>query len=572
MCRPPTPLAHRHASFLWSAIALAAALGSMAVGCTRTGSRATIESHGNDMAATTAAGAGPAAVNVPGKATAPAPRAWASAPSRATAAPTAGPTDGPPDAHGYLERPDGALDHGFDYVALEAPPAGAFLAALQQRLDAADAAWLSSTVADEDGGATLALRALDGDKAERDVPAASIATALSMLARAGSRPVIQGYFANRGGTPVGISWEDAAMLATVDTLDVVVSGWRGGARALAPLGSPVPGTAVWRFVRSGDTWRWRSWRWSHRPGYAATLEAIEGILDDPAAGHITIYHIVRPTALMPAPAAEPTLVVPSPDGGWVAREVGGPFQTIDPRDPASSRSYVGIEVEHLPSGRRWTPIARWESGAVGSATPRVIGWRRDSAELVVATQRCGDGCVTHCHDELALFDGRTGTTRPLDAATMDATLDPTGRYVAGFAGAAGGPPSMAVVVADLDAGTVARTTFAAEEVMRLVWAPDGSALAFTIADRYAMCAELPSSHLVRYDVASNALNDLTPSDERARLILRWNVDDTLDVAAYGDGMVFTARPPDAIEVRDALTGALRSEATPTAVAGKPIAP
>lgn len=264
------------------------------------------------------------------------------------------------------------------------------------------------------------------------------------------------------------------------------------------------------------------------------------------------------------PKAQSTGIVPSPDGEWTASEVSAP-------DPSSSMMLVEVEVEHVVTGERWRPISLWESGDTGSVSPKVIGWRPNSAQVVLATVRCGGGCVINCGHWLSVFDVERGTT-PLPSPLADPTLDPTGRYLAGFGYEARELPEGSVVVADLDAGTVVSATFPAETQSAIAWAPDGSALAFTITDSYAICAEHPASHLARFEIATGEVSALTPVDDRHRRVLRWNADNTLEIAVFDGGMIWFDREPDATELRDARSGSLLTETVTDRTPDAPTAP
>lgn len=527
------------------------------VGCITQGCDAGREAETPDIVSSVQT-SGVATISSSGAATVQTPR------NTATLGGVASTPDGEPDDAGYFTYPSIAV-RGRDwveYVPLEHGPFGSFLTDLQDRLAAHDEAWLTTLVAGEGPSLpTLELLGLDGAKLSETVEAHAVADGLAALFAAGSSPIVQGYYAQRGAEHVyGTHSADPVDLAAIDTLHVVVTGWIGTAPTLSvALPSPVPSTAVWRFERNGADWRWTRWRWASDGSYTGTLVAALSVLNNALVRSDASYNIVRPASRWPTPAALATRTVPSPDGAWTAIEVGGPHQPIEPRDPKYSRMFVGVEVEHLATGETWWPIELWESGDKGSALAEVIGWRPNSAQVVVAKVVCGGGCVLSCGHWLSVFDGESGTTRSLTGPLADPTLDPTGRFVASFGYEAGEPPRGAIVVADLYAGTVVSATFPAETQSAIAWAPDGSALAFSITDRYAICAEHPASHLARFEIATGEVSVLTPVDDRHRRVRRWNADDTLEVAVFDDGPVWFDRHPDATELRDARSGALLAE-------------
>lgn len=503
-----------------------------------------------------------------------------------------------PDADGYIVNPGSRdrLHHASGYLPLDAGPAGAFLVDLQARLAAHDAAWLVDAIGaggaaepPTAGGPALTLRALDGDKSTAVISAQAIAASLTRLIDAGSRPIVQGYFASLGEEPVAVEAQVPDDGATIDTLDVVVTGWRSdpglfaNAQATAPSGPATapPTTAVWRFTRglsAGDpdstdsthtAWRWRSWRWSHAGDYPATVAALEQILDDADKGRYTHYHAVRPRSHWPTPSAESTRDVPSPDGRWIGREVDGGDARIDVRDERSSLHFRAVRILDAAGTVVAQPLSIWQIEDMGFASPAAFAWRPGHDQVVVGWTGTGDGCDLHGGARLFLYDTASAALTPLAVGGKSSRFDPKGRFLATVGMVGPGSVDAAgnyrlergeIEILDVDAGTTMSATTAAQEIAEpVVWSPDGSALVFTVVDDYAICAQYNASHVVRVDIRSGQLTTtaLTASAPGLRRATAWRDDGTLDVDVFDAGAAWDTKAART-ERRDAATGALVS--------------
>lgn len=499
-----------------------------------------------------------------------------------------------PDDAGYFARPVRTLRWDSDFTPLEDGPAGPLLSTLQRDLSAGDA---DAVVGRLGAAPSLTLHLLDGDAAARDVAGPDVAVLLRRLFAAGSRPVVQGYFAT---TADGRAPNEPLLLAAAasDTvrIDVVIAGWTGPAGALEPTAptEAAPHVSVWRFDRAGDRlerggnggsrtgnapvggadWTWRTWRWLPSNGYVAAVAALEDRLDDPASYRYTRYDVVRPAALWPA--VTPTLLrqLPSPDGEFMANEITSEPVVVDPHDPASVRHLVAVEVVDAAGHTIARPIARWLVGDMGESRPSAEGWWPGRGELLVADLGSGDGCVVHRGGPLWRFRPATGelVRAPLPAGAVPQPRGPRlARLGLGRVGDDGAgqprPVQGVVTVADVDTGTVVSATFtAAEHGDDLTWAPDGASVAFSVVDDYESCFSVRTSHIARFDLATGRVLDVTASAPGWRIVTAWHVDGVITVDAHTPGPDGTvARPalPARTEWLDARTGALLGAATAT---------
>ena len=458
-----------------------------------------------------------------------------------------------PDAAGYFVSP-GPFLRGFpEYIRLDEGPAGPFMQELQDRLVARDIAWLKGLVdagADASSGLTYRELTADGPRAPGD----SIDTdaILERLTRPAASSVVQGYFASHGEDLVTFSWSPPADVEAMDHLAVVVAGWDGPAvspeSAVQAGDEPALGTAIWRFERRGQVWRWHAWEWVAGGDYRATSAALERSFASPGSGMPATYYIVRPANRWPKPVPTIDTELASPDGRWLARAVRSDAALIDPRDPKSLRSHSAVEVLDAEGDVIDKPLSFWEAGGFGAPVPGIVRWRLGGRELILADWRSGDGCVLHGGGQLYRYDP-VARTKALLPVGPDSTSDPTDRWLASV-----GPDGIAIH--DLDAGTTVSATFTArvEEYFDATWAPDSSAVAFTIVDEYRDCADYRRSHVVRFDRDGGPPRDLTRSAPGGWRVERWHEDGRLEVVVKGPRLASGEEPTRTVWL-DAATGA-----------------
>lgn len=451
--------------------------------------------------------------------------------ARATAVPvaTATPAGLLPDAAGYFVSPRHRLRYYSEYIRLDDGPAGSFLQELQERLSTHDTAWLEDLV-DSGPQGGLGYRELSEDGPRE--PGALIDTnaVIDRLAKTAGLPVIQGYYLSRGDAPLSILWSDD--VEAVDRLAIVITGW--GSPSSSPTHAeptsegPASGAAVWRFEKVGASWRWRAWEWVAGGDYTRTVVALERSFGEIPSGQMSaFYHSVRTADRWPKP--KPTVVAesPSPDGAWLARVVSTDGELIDPRDPNSWRTYSAVEVLDAAGRVVDSPLAFWQGDGFGGHVPGILQWRPDRGDVILADWGSGDGCVLHSGGALYRYDpiSRTRTSLPAGAGSV---MDPTARWLAAV-----GPGGVAIY--DIDASTVVSATFPlqAQEYFEATWAPDSSAVAFTLVDEYRVCAHYLSSHVLRFDRVSGQLRDLTQPAPGGWRVQRWHENGRLEVQVEG---------------------------------------
>jgi hypothetical protein len=195
------------------------------------------------------------------------------------------------DRFGRFPSPSGVLD---EPVPLNALPYGKLLGDLQSRLDARDAGGLAARLGEDhdgDGGTDALLYGVGMWEGGDTWAPARVNAALETMFAAGSRPVVQGYFA---AGPV------AELVGFDGCVGVVTCCWTGGVAFSTPDPAPGYGEALPEELPSGafgwtlcqglpDDWRWNEWLWSESSGPtserpAAPMQAAATSYSDLVAG------------------------------------------------------------------------------------------------------------------------------------------------------------------------------------------------------------------------------------------------------------------------------------------------
>lgn len=464
------------------------------------------------------------------------------------------------DANGYRPAPptdgDSRLQWA-DYVPLEVGEDGPFLVRLQDLLTSGDPEGLVALMGPGPAGDAFQFAYLEATEGIGNTTRPDMLAALRRLFAAGSRPVIQGYFPGAGDFN-----EPESSLA------VVIDGWQGAFDLPTPeieevgMGLPdAPGdTAVWRFERDGDAWRWRGWHYLDG-GYGPTVEAFANLFGSDE--HPLTYRVVRPRLLFPTPAVEETAEKPSPDGRWVARTVTGKGNVIDPRDERSFRLYRALEVADTTGKVVWRPVESWDGDGFPRTYTQIFAWHPDSQWLLYSTFSVSDGCGGLPSDDLQQIDVTTGISGTLGLAGWGFTLDPSGRRLAWVSKASDNTGE--AHVRDLDTGREVTGTLPADVLDLLGWSPDGRTVALSMSfDPSGPCGEMTRSGLALFDTASAKVRTLLPPAPGRVQLDAWTPDGVLVVSTYE--VIDFASDDKLLRTvyLDAETGQVRPDITPTA--------
>lgn len=465
-----------------------------------------------------------------------------------------------PDASGYFPAPSnsgrGGVEYPFanDYAVLEEGPVGPLLAEIQSNLHARDAEALAALV-DEDEVEGGVMVGAEGSHGAGTVPQREMAAVLQRLFDAGSIPVIQGYF---------LQHPNSRTDQPPYQIFLVTTGWRGNYEYPASLYPDVgpysafpdeaTSPAVWELWHDGG-WNWTRWL-LYEPDYGGTVRDLSfqvGDMDNHAnygdKDYHATYHVVRPRTLWPTPVVESTQEIPSPDGKWVAREIVGEGQQIEPRDTGSWREYLGLQVTEVGSGQVHTPESIWQQGDPPVQHVNILGWRPNSREILFSSYAVGDGCGGASAQDYASFDVTSGQATPLDVSGWSHTLDPAGARLAYLT-----MPDKAtgqVNIRDLDTGEVVTGTLAAESIgYGLAWSPDGQAIAFTFGSEVDQCFRADRVGIARMAAATGETTTLVQLEAMQWQIVAWRPDGIIELT----GPTIDEKTPVQRRI-DAATGA-----------------
>lgn len=466
------------------------------------------------------------------------------------------------DANGYRPAPHSSGDSPLlwaDYVPLETGDDGPFLVRLQDLLTAVDPEGLVALMGPGPEGDAFQFAYLEATEGLGETTRPEMLAALRRLFAAGSRPVIQGYFPGAGDFH-----EPESSLA------VVIDGWQGAFDLPTPeseeigMGLPAaPGdTAIWRFQRDGEGWRWRAWHY-RKLGYGPTVEAFANLFGSEE--HPLTYRVVRPRRLFPTPAVEDTAEKPSPDGHWVARTVTGKGNVIDPRDERSFRLYRALEVADITGKVVWRPVDVWEGDGFPRTYTRIFAWHPDSRWLLYSTFSVSDGCGGLPSDDLQQIDVTTGISGTLGLTGWGFTLDPSGRRLAWVSRASDSTGE--VHVRALDTGREVTGTLPADLPALLGWSPDGRTVALSMSfDPSGPCGEMTRSGLALFDTASAKVRTLLPPAPGRVQLDAWTPDGVLVVSTYEVADLDSEGDDKLLRTvtLDAETGQVRPDIAPTA--------
>jgi hypothetical protein len=207
----------------------------------------------------------------------------------------------------------------------------------------------------------------------------------------------------------------------------------------------------------------------------------------------------------------------SPDGQWVAEiTVALPA----PEGPDTGENYyTRLLIRSTDGAKDWTVVDAWSYFGLGYTVPAVYGWGPDGASVTVVDRAIPDGCLLFEYMmNLRRVDLTDGSVVPL-APNLQGALAPSpdGTTVAAL--------HRELILLDLDGGDerrfpieVAADTWQAGSP---VWAPDNSAVAYTVIINPCRIGGEQVHSIIRVDAGSGAQTTLVDRDPRQWVTADW---------------------------------------------------
>jgi hypothetical protein len=218
----------------------------------------------------------------------------------------------------------------------------------------------------------------------------------------------------------------------------------------------------------------------------------------------------------------------SPDGKWVAVGlVAFPEENI-----GGQSAYVRLIIFSADGTIRWTIIEEWQEIGLGFPFPAPLKWSRDGEHFYFTDRVIPDGCnvfayLTHLY-QVNLKTGSVEDLLPTTAVALAISPDDSKVAYSYFYG----QPQMGLAVRDLVTGEERETTIDPGKEFNtgnIVWAPDGRALALTLAilpcagdHRASKTVWAESTTILLLDTATLQPKILLREDPRLFITLEWN--------------------------------------------------
>ena len=250
----------------------------------------------------------------------------------------------------------------------------------------------------------------------------------------------------------------------------------------------------------------------------------------------------RPTftpTVEPTPSATPDLARlevdgwtdASPDGRWIAEvtvalpTAGGP--------ETGGNYYTRLMIRSADGMTEWVVVEEWSHFGLGYTIPGVVDWSDDGNSVTIVDRAIPDGCALFAYlanlRRVDLTDGGVAALAPeLEGALA---LSPDGAQVAGL--------HRELVLHDLGSGEEVRVPVEvaadAWQAGSILWAPDSSAVAFTLIIHPCGSGGEQVHSFVRVDAESGAQTTLVGEDPRQFVTEEWS-DPERRVVIDGDGV------------------------------------
>jgi hypothetical protein len=231
----------------------------------------------------------------------------------------------------------------------------------------------------------------------------------------------------------------------------------------------------------------------------------------------------RPTA---TPSAEDfelrTWSSTSPDGRWIAQTTA--------KFPTSSDTenyYTQLKVSQTNGNLEWVVVDGWEEWLMGHTIPQVLQWSRDGQHLYFTNQVVPGGCTVFVNgSDLQRLDLENGNVEELvPDVGLWLTLAPDEATLAyiGYGG-------RGLVIRDLATGNEREMKLDSDQdyqAGRIVWSPDGAALALTLAFRPCTTNWANATSIVYVEIGTLTHSTLLSEDQRLFITLEWITEDQL---------------------------------------------
>ena len=248
----------------------------------------------------------------------------------------------------------------------------------------------------------------------------------------------------------------------------------------------------------------------------------------------------------------------SPDGRWivvvtVARPTSGGPDT-------GNAYYTRLAIKSADETTEWVMVDEWSHFGLGYAVPAVAAWSDDGHSVTIVDRAIPDGCAFFAYlanlRRVSLADGSVEALAPALQGAL--ALSPDGAQVAGL--------HRELVLLDLGSGEEIRVPVEvaadAWQAGSILWAPDSSAVAYTLIVHPCGIGGEQAHSIVRVDTESGAQTTLIDEDPRRFVTEEWPDAERLTVidrdgirwwldASTGEVVEQTAPPPAGLVYRTA---------------------
>jgi len=233
-----------------------------------------------------------------------------------------------------------------------------------------------------------------------------------------------------------------------------------------------------------------------------------------------------PTTMM-EPTAPPELAQPddttvldswsslSPNGLWRARG-----EALIPAAGAD-QYHIELQIEKLDGDAVWSVLDEWSPFGLGYTLPTPVRWSADGRYFYYTNRPVPDGCAPFANgsdlQRVDLSDG--GVTELVPSVGLSLGLSPDAGTLAYF-----GYGGRGLVLRDIASGEERETGFLPAEnaaAGAIVWSPDGSALAFTVAYGFCGPPEARTHSILRMEAATGEATTLVESSSTLYTTAGW---------------------------------------------------
>ena len=263
------------------------------------------------------------------------------------------------------------------------------------------------------------------------------------------------------------------------------------------------------------------------PGVALVLVALMAACGAPTTGAPTLTAPPTVTHFIPTPTAGDALATPpysiftnqeiSPNGQWLVVTVRVSPTGNDP----SPGMMTQLKVMQVAGTLEWVLMDRWMPYRSGFEGWNAFYWTEDGRYLYFADWWAPDGCAIFLdNSDWLRVELTTGKVDEIALSSTSFVVSPD-RMTAAYVSNTSYPGAIGIL--DLRSRTERRLPLGDDELRsgNIVWAPDGSALAFVVI--HNACQPGEETHSIeRVDVSTLTRTTLVPDDQRRLFISEWN--------------------------------------------------